>query len=246
MAFQWLFLFTILAAVVCFPSSVADPGPGRPTPSPSPLPSASRQAPTPPPLSLCSPLADEALAELSRLISDPYAPPPGHSDARHQGVDFSFFRRKNRLSIRGEGIQSVLPGTVRAVTQDKFPFGYMVMIETPASLLPAAWIKTLGLDQGESLYALYAHMQGPPLVKVDEAVDACSALGRVGSSGNAAVAHLHFETRLGPAGTAFNSIGFYKPDITSQERHMYTLWATSGVYRHMDPMRLLQIIKAQK
>jgi hypothetical protein len=57
-------------------------------------------------------------------------------------------------------------------------------------------------------------------------------------SGNTDIPHLHLETRLGPAGTVFESMRFYSTSATIKEMENYVLWRTSGVYRHFDPMDL--------
>ncbi len=217
-----------------------DPSPTaavQPLASATPVPTATDE----PVFSLCSPLDIHPLSELPEIVSDPYAPPPPGKDDRHQGVDFSYYRRGERLSIRGVGIQSVLAGVVAAAVTDKFPYGNMVMVESPRASLPAELAARLGIAENESLYALYAHMEDAPLVRLGQAVSACQALGTVGISGNAGMAHLHLETRIGPAGTQFASMMFYTTRATPEERANYLLWRTSGVFRHFDPMKLLSV-----
>jgi murein DD-endopeptidase MepM/ murein hydrolase activator NlpD len=188
---------------------------------------------------LCSPLAGDPLADLPQIISDPYRPPPPHHDERHQGVDFSYYRRNGRTSIEGVGVQSALPGVVAAAVRDSFPFGNLVIIETLYVDLPSPLRQALGMDAGESLYVLYAHMGKPPEVKPGDGVIACQPLGVVGKTGNAGVAHLHFETRLGPPGATFASMRYYDVHATQEEKDNYELWSMSGVFRHFDPMKLL-------
>ncbi|MGB9673475.1 MAG: hypothetical protein ACPL3P_04995, partial [Anaerolineales bacterium] len=67
-------------------------------------------------------------------------------------------------------------------------------------------------------------------------VSACQMLGRVGNSGNATVAHLHLETRMGVAGMVFPSMAYYTKDATSEERSAYLWWRTSGNFKHFDPL----------
>ena len=226
-------------------------------PFPSPSPTATTAVPTAQPLIntptltftprpsptavfiICSPLEGDGLEELYQIISDPYHPPPKGSDERHQGIDLSYFRRKGRDSIQGVTVQSVLAGWVAARVSGSFPFGNLLMIETPGERLPAELALDLGLGAGESLYVFYAHMENLPDLQVGDAVSACQPLGMVGKSGNAGVAHLHLETRLGPAGQTFLSMGYYQISNTPEERENYRLWRTSGVFRHFDPMRLL-------
>jgi hypothetical protein len=61
----------------------------------------------------------------------------------------------------------------------------------------------------------------------------------VGKSGNAGIAHLHLEARLGPPSARFESMAYYKTDATGEEKNNYTRWRTSGDFRHFDPMLLL-------
>ena len=205
----------------------------QPAPSPTAV-----FTPTPS-FQLCSPLASDPLADLPQIISDPYRPPPPHHDERHQGVDFSYYRRNGRTSIEGVGVQSVLAGKVAAAVPDSFPFGNLVIVETPYEDQPPTLAQKLGLAPGESLYVLYAHMGKPPEVNLGDMLIACQQLGVVGKTGNAGVAHLHLETRLGPPGATFASLRYYDVHATQQEKDNYVLWSMSGVFRHFNPMDLL-------
>jgi murein DD-endopeptidase MepM/ murein hydrolase activator NlpD len=187
----------------------------------------------------CSPLADISLPELPEIISDPYHPPPMGKDDRHQGVDFSYYRRGDRMSIEGVEIQAVLPGRLAAAVTDSFPFGNFVIIETPGSELPPVVRERFSIPEGESLYTLYAHLLAPPEVRLGDAVQVCEVLGQVGKTGNAGVAHLHLEMRHGPAQTRFPVMAYYQAQHTDQERQNYLLWATSGKFLHFDPMDFL-------
>jgi len=191
------------------------------------------------PFRICSPLSIHPIEELREIISDPYHPPPPGHEERHQGVDFSYYRRGERLTIQGVGVQSVFPGRVAASIQDKFPYGNMVIIETPRDTLPLELRSQLQIPEGESLYTLYAHMDKSPLVSLDEQVAACQALGEVGKSGNAAEPHLHLEMRLGPASHTFLSMAYYGTRDSEEERNAYVLWRTSWQFRHFDPMSVL-------
>ena len=192
-----------------------------------------------PAVQICSPLAEHRLNELAAIISDPYHPPPMGKDDRHQGVDFSYYRQAGRATIEGEGVQSVLAGRVAAAIQDSFPFGNLVIVETAKDDLPDDLLQALKPAQGQSLYVLYAHLEAPPLVQPGDPIQACQALGAVGKSGNAGVAHLHLETRFGPADRVFSGMAYYTPQASQQERDNYVLWRMSGVFQHFDPMVLL-------
>jgi murein DD-endopeptidase MepM/ murein hydrolase activator NlpD len=161
------------------------------------------------------------------------------SDARHQGVDFAYYRRGERTSILGAGVQSIFAGRVAASITDSFPYGNVVIVETLASALPPELVTQLGIQDGESLYILYAHMGAAPLVALGDPVTACQTLGEVGKSGNAGVPHLHLEMRLGPQNRQLASMAFYSTQTTQEERDNYVLWRMSGEFRHFDPMNVL-------
>lgn len=221
------------------PSSTAAPPTLLPVSQAAP---ASHPAPTPSErdeFSLCSPLSGIPIDELWLIVSDGYHPPPMGQDQRHQGIDLSFYRRGEQLSILGTPVQAVLAGRVASAYSDTFPFGNAVIIETPRNLLPADLIEALQIQPEQSLYTFYAHMIAAPQVKPDDWVNACDLLGEVGKSGNAGIAHLHLETRLGPAGQTIGRMQYYIPQATEEERANYTLWRMSGTFLHFDPMRLL-------
>jgi murein DD-endopeptidase MepM/ murein hydrolase activator NlpD len=160
-------------------------------------------------------------------------------DDRHQGVDFSYYRRGERLSIEGVMIQSIYPGRVAATLGSTFPFGNFVIVETPAAQLPAELRERFSILENESLYILYAHMLAAPSLALGEAVEACQEIGQVGKSGNAGVAHLHLEMRHGPSRVRFSAMAYYLAEHTAEERANYLLWATSGTFLHFDPMAVL-------
>jgi murein DD-endopeptidase MepM/ murein hydrolase activator NlpD len=202
-----------------------------------------RQETTPtgaPAFEICSPLGMHALVELPQIVSDPYKPPPPNKpEERHHGVDFSYWHYEMRDTMLGEPVQSVLAGVVASVIADLYPYGNTVMIETRREDLPDGIVSRLHIAPDESLYLLYAHLNLPPTVRLGDSVDACQPLGEVGMSGNTDIPHLHLETRLGRAGTVFESIRFYDTRATIEEMDNYVLWRTSGVFRHFDPMALL-------
>jgi murein DD-endopeptidase MepM/ murein hydrolase activator NlpD len=206
-------------------------------------PSSTPETPLPTPttaFSICCPLQNFRLKDLSRVISNPYSSPPLGSDARHQGVDFVYHTwQGERHTIIGETVQAVLPGMAAAAIQDSFPYGNLVIIETSAEDLPDELIKLLGIQDGESLYHLYAHLRDTPLVALAQPVDLCQAVGVVGSSGNTHADHLHFETRIGPAGARFPVLSAFAEGTTAEERAQYDRWRISKQFRHFDPMILM-------
>lgn len=197
-----------------------------------------RTTPTPAFL-LCTPLSLHPLSELPLVIGDPYDPPRPGREERHHGVDFAYYHYADRDSMQGEPIQSILPGVVAAAIHDLYPYGNMVMVETSLDILPTAILGLLDFQPDESLYVLYAHMDSSPSVSIGDIVETCQPLGEVGMTGNTELPHLHLETRLGPAGSVFESMRYYDTRATLEELATYELWRTSGVYRHFDPMILL-------
>ncbi len=197
--------------------------------------------PTPDELSfkMCSPLSRDTIPELWEIVSDPYSPPPPGREERHQGVDFSYYRRKAWESILGEAVQAILPGRVAAVIRDRLPYGNMIILETPLTALPPMMVVSLPIDAGEALYHLYAHMERAPEFTLGESVDCGQELGKVGTTGyNIVNPHLHLETRLGPAGQVFEGMVFYDTSATPAEMENYRRWRTSGEFQHFDPMVL--------
>ena len=189
----------------------------------------------------CSPLAEHRIDELSEIVSSPYDPPPIGKDDRHQGVDFAYYNRGERATIEGEGVQAIMAGRVAVKLNDQNPYGNMVMIETPWDYVPAETREDLMIDEGESVYHLYGHLQNLPVLS--NALVECGAhLGFVGDTGyNIAMAHLHLETRIGPSGADFEEMRFYDTRASEAERENYALWRMSGLYRHFDPMLLFEI-----
>ena len=193
------------------------------------------------PLIMCSPLKDETIKSLAEIVSNPYNPPLPGKDDHHHGVDFSYYRRGTQLTIEGEPIQSILPGTVSSSIQNRQPYGNMVIIETPHKIIPKGIIDKFDLEIGESLYSLYAHMGQSPLVRLGENVTCGQILGVVGKTGYYIVnAHLHLETRVGPSGARFEAMAFYDTGATVEEMDNYLLWRTSGEFVTLDPMQVFE------
>ncbi len=194
-----------------------------------------------PALLLCSPLEEQSIQEIPEIVSGPYNPPRPGKDDRHHGTDLAYYRRKDRTSIEGERVQALLAGRVIAVVKDKPPYGNMVVIETPDSALPFEIVRQFEMIEEESLYILYAHMKNAPLVTLGDPISCGQTLGEVGATGyNIVQPHLHFETRIGPADHVFfDGMAYYDTQTTEAERANYELWRTSGVFRHFDPMILI-------
>jgi murein DD-endopeptidase MepM/ murein hydrolase activator NlpD len=188
-------------------------------------------------LIMCSPLMDETISSIWEIITNIYDPPPPGRDDHHHGVDFAYYRRGNRLSIEGEVVQSVMPGTIAASIQDSLPYGNMVIVETAYSMIPKVIVDKFAIEPGESLYILYAHMEQSPEVGMDDEVSCGQALGMVGKTGYEIVnPHLHLEMRIGPSGSRFAGMAFYDTSATVEEMDNYMRWRTSGEFTPMDPM----------
>lgn len=203
-----------------------------PIPTGTPLPT--------PEFVLCSPVASLSLDRLWRFISVPYLPPPMGEDARHQGVDIAYYRLDgDATTIMGVGVQAVLSGRVAASIADSFPFGNLVILETPRAALTQDLIERLKIPADRSLYLLFAHLQAAPLVSLGQEVAACQIVGYVGASGNTSAPHLHLETRLGPPGISFEVFSAFTENVTPQEAANYRRWRVGGEFVHFDPMKLL-------
>lgn len=210
-----------------------------PTLTATPLPTRQLTATPLPEVEICSPLYSTPLDELAAIVSDGFHPPPPGQDGRHQGVDFAYYRKFGRASIAGESVQAVLAGKIAAAIRDRFPYGNLLIVETPFSIIPA-WVREiLDLSGGESLYVLYAHLEELYPIEMGEAIAGCQPIGTVGKSGNAGVAHLHLEMRIGNAAQSFPSMAYYVAEATSEERQTYLRWRVSGEFRAVDPMLIL-------
>jgi murein DD-endopeptidase MepM/ murein hydrolase activator NlpD len=190
-------------------------------------------------LNLCSPLAEHKIEDLLEIISSPYNPPPIGKDDRHQGVDFAYYNSGGRVSIEGEGVSAIFNGWVTASIENRLPYGNMIILETPYANLPLNLIDNLDINRGESIYHLYAHLSEPPIQKIGDWVLCGDLIGHVGKTGyNIPVAHLHLETRIGPAGERFMEMAYYDTRANEKEMANYELWRLSGKYHHFNPMKL--------
>lgn len=190
---------------------------------------------------ICSPLFSVPLNELATVISDPYKPPPKGKDDRHQGVDFAFYRRFGRESIAGEIVQSVYGGKIAGIIEDRFPYGNALIVETVYDFLPLEAVQTLGIENHQSIYILYGHLESMEVRTMGENINPCQPLGKVGKTGNAGVEHLHLEMRIGLSGEILPSMSYYVQEATPEEREAYLRWRTSGEFIHFDPIKILDI-----
>ncbi|MFC2025696.1 M23 family metallopeptidase [Chloroflexota bacterium] len=189
--------------------------------------------------SLCSPLTDHLIEVLPKIVSDAYDPPPRGHDDRHHGVDFTYYNYLGRDYIQGVKVQSIFPAYVSASIPDSFPYGNLVILETPGSYLSSLLVEKLDIEEGESLYTLYAHLEKQPDLVLGDQIQACQIFNEVGRSGNSNVYHLHLETRIGPSNAKFETMSAFIDGATAKDRENYRRWRISGEFRHLDPMDLL-------
>ncbi len=134
---------------------------------------------------VCSPLEGFTLETLQEIKTNPVKTPRVGEDLGHHGIDYSFWSYGDWDTIEGLGVNSVLNGTVAGVVNNRFPYGYMVMVETPLDQLqpelrtslealpqqPIADLTQSSLtcpvmpvqsnDTPRSLYLVYAHLLNP-------------------------------------------------------------------------------------
>ncbi len=213
---------------------------------------------------ISSPLQGFEIGGLPELISQPFVLPPPGEDSGHHGVDFAFWNRGNK-PILGNPIMAVFSGTIAmSDSQEKPPYGYALLIETPLDSLPQNVIHAIKIptqpigtvinnklncpdlshDQWnsskKSLYTLYGHMISAPGFKIGDSIQSGQNIGFVGNSGLSSAPHLHLEMRIGPSGATFANMGHYDPKTTEEDRHNYCNWRVSGVFQMFDPMQLLK------
>ena len=215
-------------------------------------------------LEICSPLQDISLSELPEILKNPYQTPHPGQDDGHHGVDFAYYSRNEHKEMSGLGIYSVLSGHVSGIINNRPPYGNAIIIETdlenyqssnifinqlptpqpvltPDSRLfcPPGSVDFRVDSSERSLYLLYAHLLDPPILKIGDPIHCGDLIGFVGNSGFSGNPHLHLETRLGPPGITFDSMGHYSNEINDFEMANYCLWRVSGIFQSFDPMNIL-------
>lgn len=237
-------------------------------------PTAAPATPTPVPLAtstegagprLCSPLEGMPLSDLPKFISSPFEPATLGQDNGHHGVDFAFYRYGDRVGMTGTPIHAVIAGVVTLTLEDTWPYGYVIIIETPLEDLPSEWLPGLKIpepiatvvpgvsaltlppitatpawnDASRSLYVLYAHLNEPPMHKRGDVITCGELLGVVGNTGRSSAPHLHVELRVGPADLSMTSMEHYDNGATDEEMFNYYTWRVSGLFQVFDTMNLL-------
>ncbi len=237
------------------------------TPTPKPTPTLTitpKPTLTSTPIPVCSPLSGIKLQELPEILTNPFVAPTPGQDAGHHGIDLAYYRYGGRIGIEGLPILAILSGTVSSVLSNSWPYGNMVIVETPLDQLPESWhgqfntaakpvlvtpdtrlycpatpsnINTT--ESGQSLYILYAHMQQEPTLEIGNQLSCGQELGAVGNTGKSGNPHLHLEFRVGPSGAKFEQMSHYINNATTEEMVNYCLWRVSGVFELKDPLPLL-------
>jgi murein DD-endopeptidase MepM/ murein hydrolase activator NlpD len=192
---------------------------------------------------LCSPLAVQPLETLAEIVTQPFIVPRqlddgSYKDDAHHGLDLGYYTRDGEL-FTGTPVLSATSGRVAALIYDRPPYGNAVLVETPYEQIPVHAIENLQISEGASLYVLYAHLQNLLTFNLKQEITCGQQLAETGLTGFTGGPHLHFETRWGPAGQAFDSMAYYRVETTEEERANYVLWRMSGTYRLFDPMILL-------
>jgi len=237
--------------------------------TPSPLPPTQTLSLTAPPLTstpeavICSPLEGIDIAELPGLIYNPFAPPHPGSDDPHQGLDFADLDPNFALALDGRPVQAVLNGQVTTIINDRFPYGYAILVETPLEQVPSGWLESIQIPTPaptreshpsltcppvenpltwdfakRSLYLMYAHLNEPFALQKGDRVNCGQILNVIGNSGNSLNPHLHLEARVGPAGANFDSIAHYTGSASPEEMQNYCIWRVSETFQLIDPMQL--------
>jgi murein DD-endopeptidase MepM/ murein hydrolase activator NlpD len=274
--FSWLSIFLLIFLCGCT-SAAATPAAtdtaapiftltASPTASQTPEPTATATS-IPLIAQIVSPLRGIPLSDLNGITSNPftlkYPFSEGPTDSpNHPAVDLGFYHYLSLNSDVGFPIQAILPGNVVEALDNRYPYGNMILIETPLNRLSPEFITSLKIPEpysdqeiktrstcqpdqtriqwsqtDQSIYVLYAHMQNPPVQKAGDEIKAGDLLGGIGASGHAAVGgeHLHLEVRVGPSAAKFGVISDYLSSSTSEERYNYCIWALSEVFVPIDP-----------
>ncbi len=214
---------------------------------------------------ICSPVQGIELSKLHLIESNPFkSPPPYHDENGHPALDIGAYHFEDYPFFPNFPVQSILPGKVILVENDRFPYGNMVMVEIPFSQIDPTFLATISQptplppsiystndiclvngnpvswdSEGKSIYVLYAHLAQLPELQIGDSVSCGQHIGVAGKSGNAAEEHLHLEIRVGPSNAKFISIASQHSSVTNEERYNYCIWALSGVFQAIDPAVLL-------
>ena len=237
-----------------------------PTSPPTPDPTATL-SPTPTQeiaAGVCSPLIGIGREKLYRITSNKYVSPLPYVEGGHPAIDLSFYGFETFTTFKNFPLQAVLPGKVVLVENNRFPYGYMLLVETPLSQVDPSFLSSIPQPtpfpesiytiadlcpltgspvtwdaSGKSIYVLYAHMAQLPEPSVGDDISCGQPIGFAGTTGNSVEDHLHLEMRIGPSNAQFDSIASQHSSATLEERYNYCIWSISGVFQPFDPAILL-------
>jgi murein DD-endopeptidase MepM/ murein hydrolase activator NlpD len=213
---------------------------------------------------VCSPLIGIDRENLYRITANKYDSPAPYVESGHPAIDLSFYRFESFTTFKNFPLQAVLPGTVVLIENNRFPYGYMLLVETPLSQVDPSFLPSIPQptplpesvysmddrcpvtgspvtwdDSGKSIYVLYAHLSQLPEFKVGDEASCGQPIGFAGTTGNSVEDHLHLEMRIGPSKAQFGSIATQHSSTTLEERYNYCIWSLSGVFQPFDPAILL-------
>ncbi len=213
---------------------------------------------------VCSPLIGIGRDKLRFITSNKYVSPGPYIEGGHPALDFSFYKFETFTTFKNFPLQAVLPGKVVLVVNNRFPFGYMLLVETPLTQIDPSFLPSIPQPtplpvsvyttedrcpisgppvtwdgSGKSIYVLYAHLAQLPEPVVGEDISCGQPIGFAGTTGNSVEEHLHLEMRIGPSNAQFNSIASQHSSATPEERYNYCIWSLSGEFQPFDPAILL-------
>lgn len=217
-------------------------------------------------LEVCSPLENFPLAQLTSpdLLKNSYAPPrPGYDDG-HFGVDFSYWSDTEGNPMLGLPVHALLPGRIAGRIENRQPYGYALIIETPLERFSSDQLGNLELptptrdlqpalglscpdyrftvpSDSLSIYTLYAHLDQTPTGEIGADVACGQAIGLVGTTGRSVNPHLHLETRTGPPGMLLGPMAHYDNSAAEDEMRLYCLWRISGAFPSFDPFQIIAL-----
>jgi murein DD-endopeptidase MepM/ murein hydrolase activator NlpD len=150
--------------------------------------------------------------------------------ASHWGVDYAS-QENNQINASSNGVvvsssactyspeTECIYGDGYSGSDANYGYGNVVIIEYPYSQLPAHIRTQLGLNEGQSLYFLYAHLSSPSSLLPGQAVFPGTEVGAMGTTGISTGPHLHFEVRIASSGGNDISKWFWREVYTPINPH---------------------------